>query len=73
LYTLLGTIGEYSARKIHFFPGQQKKIVKKIPPIFTFRSGKLSKIKLFGEKIVKISIFGKKLSRLAFLGKNCQD
>ena len=33
------SIGEYSATKIHFFPGG-KKIVKKFPPIFHFQGWK---------------------------------
>ena len=51
------------------FSPVKEKIVKKIPPIFTLRSGKLSKIALFLEKIVKISIFlGGKLQKFANLG-----
>ena len=56
-------IGKYSAKKIYVFPGWQK-IVKNFPKFFTFRSGKLSKIALFWEKIVKISIFW---------GENCKN
>ena len=43
-------IGEYSAKKIYFFPGQRKNCEKLI-------SGKFFKILLFWEKIVKIRIF----------------
>ena len=42
-------IGEYSAKKIYFFPAG-KKIVKKFSPFFTFKSGKVPKFALFGLK-----------------------
>ena len=61
-------IGKYSAKKIYVFPGWQK-IVKNFHIFFTFRSGKLSKIALFLEKILKIkSILGVKNIKICSLG-----
>ena len=53
-------IGEYSAKKIYFFPGQRKNC-EKISPYFS-----LSEV----ENCPKLHFFGKKLSRLAFFGGN---
>ena len=69
-------IGEYSARKIHFFPGQRKNC-EKISPYFSLKEVEnCPKLHFFLEKIVEISIFlGGKLQKLANLGvkieKNC--
>ena len=66
-------IGKYFAKKIYVFPGWQK-IVKNFPIFFTFRSGKLSKIALFWEKMVKISIFGGKIVKICtYWGINCKN
>ena len=77
-WTLIGhyLIGEYSATKIHFFPGD-KKIVKKFPPpifhfqgwksflICTFLGKKFSRLALFWQKF---AIFGGKLQILGVKG-----
>ena len=62
-------IGEYSAKKIYFFPGQQKNC-EKISPYFSLSEVEnFSKLHFFGEKIVKISIFlGEKLQKFTNLG-----
>ena len=51
-------IGEYSAKKIYFFPGQRKNC-EKISPYFS-----LSEVENFS----KLHFFWNKLSRLAFFG-----
>ena len=51
----VGTIGEYSATKIHFFPQRQKNC-EKVSPYFS-----LSGV----EKFPNLHFFGKKFSRLA--------
>jgi len=50
--------GEYSAKKINYFPSRQK-YCEKLSPYFS-----LSEVENFS----KLHFFGKKLSRLAFLG-----
>ena len=57
-------IGEYSAKKIYFFPGQQKKLWKTFPIFFTFRSGKFFKIALFGQKLSRFAFFGGKIVKI---------
>ena len=65
------SIGEYSARKIYFFPGQQKNC-EKISPYFSLSEVEnCPKLHFFLEKIVKISIFGGKIAKIRiFRGKN---
>ena len=51
-------IGEYSAKKFHFFPGRRKKC-EKVSPYFSLSEE---------ENFSKLHFFEKKLSRLAFFG-----
>ena len=51
-------IGEYSARKIYFFPSQRKNC-EKFPPMFHLQNWK---------SCPKLHFFEKKLSTLAFFG-----
>ena len=68
------SIGEYSARKIYFFPGQQKNC-EKISPFLQFQKWTIAQNCTFLGKMFKISIFGGKLQKFANLGekieKNC--
>ena len=58
------TIGEYSAKKLYFFPSRRKNC-EKVSPYFSFSEVEnFSKLPFFGEKNVKISIFGEKLQNL---------
>ena len=52
------TIGEYSAKKLYFFPSRRKNC-EKVSPYFSF-----SEVENFS----KLHFLGQKLSRLAFLG-----
>ena len=64
-------IGEHSAKKIYFFPGQQKNC-EKISPIFSLSEVKnYQKLFFWGKFFFKISIiFGKIVKIFKFRGKN---
>jgi len=51
-------IGEYSAKKIYFFPGHQKNCSKVSPYFSLFEEENCRNLHFFGKKIVKISFFG---------------
>ena len=61
-------IGEYSAKKIYFFPGQRKNC-EKISPYFSLSEVEnFSKLHFFGEKLSRLAFFGEKLQKFANLG-----
>ena len=61
-------IGEYSAKKIYFFPGLRKNI-EKISPYFHFQKWKIvRKLHFFGKNSHDLHYFGKKLQKFANLG-----
>ena len=63
-------IGEYSAKKIYFFPGHQKNCSKVSPYFSLFEEENCRNLHFFGKKIVKISFFWEKLSKFALFGVN---
>ena len=61
-------IGEYSAKKIYFFPGQRKNC-EKISPYFSLSEVEnFSKLHFFGEKLSRLAFFGEKLQKFANFG-----
>ena len=50
------------------FPQSQKKIVKKFPQLYNFRSGKVSKFALFWKKLSRFALFREKRQIITFFG-----
>ena len=69
------TIGEYSAKKIYFFPSWQKNCEKVSPYYSLSEEENCQKLHFFEKKIVKISIFLGKIVKICnFLGgKHCKN
>ena len=68
-------IGEYSAKKIYFFPGWRKNCEKVSPYFSLSEEENCQKLHFFEKKIVKISIFLGKIVKISnFLGgKHCKN
>ena len=68
-------IGEYSAKKIYFFPGWRKNCEKVSPYYSLSEEENCQKLHFFEKKIVKISIFLGKIVKICnFLGgKHCKN
>ena len=60
---IVTVIGEYSARKIYFFPSWRKNC-EKISPYFHLQKWKIIQIALFLEIIAKISIFWGEIGKI---------
>ena len=74
-YTPVSAIGEYSAKKIYFFPGWRKNCEKVSPYFSLSEEENCQKLHFFEKKIVKISIFLGKIVKICnFLGgKHCKN